>query len=93
MAECRICRREMLTAQGCAIGTVHIGGKKYPRIKAGDAGDFHPSMKEGERCGDCGAQKGFFHHVGCDMERCPVCGMQMISCDCEDVYYEGNEEE
>ena len=49
MAGCRICKQEMLTAQGCAIGTVHINGKVYPRIKAGDARDFNPSMEEGER--------------------------------------------
>lgn len=68
MAGCRICKREMLTAQGCAIGTVHIGGKEYPRIKAGDIRDFTPYMEDGERCGDCGAMKGFFHHFGCDTE-------------------------
>lgn len=64
MAGCRICKREMLTAQGCAIGTVHIGGKKYPRIKAGDARDFNPEMRDGERCGDCGAEKGFSITLG-----------------------------
>ncbi len=93
MAGCRICKRDMLTARGCAVGTVHIHGKVYPRIKAGDGRDFNPYMEEGERCGNCGAMKGFFHHFGCDIERCPVCGMQMISCDCEDVFYEGIAEE
>lgn len=33
-------------------------------------------------CGDCGVQEGELHHLGCDMERCPFCGLQLISCDC-----------
>lgn len=33
-------------------------------------------------CGDCGAEPGAFHVPGCDVERCPRCGDQSISCDC-----------
>lgn len=33
-------------------------------------------------CGDCGCAEGEFHSPGCDMERCPFCGGQLISCDC-----------
>ena len=35
------------------------------------------------RCHECGARPGHYHHVGCDAERCPVCGGQLISCDCD----------
>ncbi len=34
------------------------------------------------KCHDCGAQEGEYHSLGCDMERCPFCGRQLISCDC-----------
>ena len=33
-------------------------------------------------CHDCGAKEGEYHQPGCDMERCPFCGGQLISCDC-----------
>ena len=34
-------------------------------------------------CHDCGATKGQFHIFGCDVERCPVCGGQVIYCECD----------
>jgi hypothetical protein len=33
------------------------------------------------RCHDCGAKVGHYHHPGCDLERCPVCGQQALFCD------------
>ena len=86
MAKCEVCKKDMLTADGCSIPKIHIGGKVYDRIKCGEDGDFFPDMEDGQRCGDCGAKKGFIHHWGCDTERCPACGGQLISCDCEDVF-------
>lgn len=34
------------------------------------------------KCHDCGVKEGEIHDLGCDMERCPFCGGQLISCDC-----------
>lgn len=82
MAKCDLCGREMLTAKGCGIGKMHVGGKVYGRIRA-----F--GEDESARCHDCNALPGEFHHWGCDMERCPACGHQLISCECEDVFAEG----
>lgn len=33
-------------------------------------------------CHDCGCKEGELHEFGCDMEVCPFCGGQLISCDC-----------
>jgi hypothetical protein len=35
-----------------------------------------------DRRRDCGARPGEFHRPDCDVEQCPYCGGQLISCDC-----------
>lgn len=33
-------------------------------------------------CTDCFCKEGELHKVGCDMEKCPLCKGQLISCGC-----------
>ena len=33
-------------------------------------------------CNDCGVLEGHIHELGCDMEHCPFCDQQLISCEC-----------
>lgn len=37
-----------------------------------------------ENCPECKASPGQLHQCGCDVETCPYCGCQLISCECGD---------
>lgn len=39
-------------------------------------------MLKRKECHDCGTLEGYLHQPGCDMERCPFCLNQLISCEC-----------
>jgi hypothetical protein len=39
-------------------------------------------MEKIKQCHDCKCKEGEIHDFGCDNERCPFCGGQLISCGC-----------
>lgn len=60
---------------------VDNNGNRFQRIK------YYSNMLDDNRlyryCGDCCAVDGEYHLFGCDIERCPQCGNQLLSCDCQ----------
>jgi len=39
--------------------------------------------KQKHTCGDCGKATGENHLINCDIERCPKCKGQLITCGCD----------
>lgn len=80
-AVCGDCNREMSPGGGCTL--THVSktehGKSMKRIVCGGPGDWGAECPGGN-CGDCNAAPGQPHHAGCDIERCPECGGQMLGC-------------
>ena len=80
MVKCEDCKKEMLKVNSsCDLNfrCIKIGNKIYPR----DTLEFDYN----KNCHDCGILNkiGNLHHFGCDMERCPKCKGQLISCYCK----------
>ena len=72
MAICEYCKLEMNTARSCTVEALHMGGMPFPVTR----------HRARSRCGDCGVAHGGWHHPGCDLQRCPRCGHQLLSCGC-----------
>ena len=79
MAVCSWCHGEMTIANSCTADAFHRNGRRVDMIPFGD----EPGRRTGgERCGDCGVFRGGWHHPGCDLQTCPACGRQLLSCGC-----------
>ena len=78
---CPLCKEKMNSSagmRGCTATHLQFkeGGKWYERnSKHFDNDEF---------CGDCGIrnEEGRFHHIFCEVERCPKCGNQLARCQC-----------
>lgn len=79
MAICNVCAGEMTEAHSCTADALHRAGVAVPTFRWGDDPGWR--ARRG-RCPDCGVAIGGFHHLGCDIQRCPVCRQQLISCEC-----------
>jgi hypothetical protein len=63
------------------LSSYTLKGRSVPRIRYGDEqDDWHADRVA---CHDCRVIKGEFHVPSCDVEECPACGGQLLSCDCD----------
>lgn len=65
--------------------TIIINGEKFSRVHYGSP-EEHPEVNfeyANKPCGDCLVIRGQIHLLDCDMEQCPNCSNQMITCACE----------
>lgn len=86
MAECEYCGKEM---RGNSCDRVMFEFEEGTRetlapVKFGDEESFKNNGCI-RTCPDCGCPRGGYHHVGCDVEECPRCHGQAISCSCKIV--------
>jgi hypothetical protein len=58
-----------------------IGGELFARIEYG-AECFGWRIAT-TPCYDCGVTEGLLHIPSCDVEECPNCHTQLLSCDCD----------
>lgn len=81
MAECQWCKKDMSDPNTVTCGwNTHV---EYPDGKKLESCTEHFEEPSG-RCHDCNIVHGGNHHPGCDVERCPRCDGQLISCGCLD---------
>ncbi len=85
VATCGYCEREM-GKQECLYDHVVINGEEYQRVRVVESPFY-----EGEPNCECGCEIGEVHHVGCDLEECPRCGGQFLSCLMSGENYRGCE--
>jgi TIR domain len=64
--------------------SMYLVSRPLGRIRWGDEKGLWPK-KRGRLgpCGDCAALPGQYHAPNCDMEQCPACRGQALSCDCQ----------
>lgn len=93
MKTCAACNTDQNTDPGCVEKEIVYTMEVLDAVRHGDEtreGDI-PLRDLG--CSDCGAERGEFHHPGCDHEECPSCGAQLLTCNCSVLGHRIEDEE
>lgn len=80
MAICTFCQQEMHDQLGCIVETFDdfSDGIRRARVRFG----HEQESINATNCPDCLVPVEHFHHPGCDIEQCPCCANQAVSCSC-----------
>ena len=79
---CEWCGKTYDSPGGCSPLPVKYDGVDYLPIKFGEESVWSElDEKPIGPCHDCGVMPGEYHHKGCDVEECPICGGQFLSCE------------
>ena len=80
---CVVCKQDQETSESCSpvlrnnLGRLTHGDRTYSPV-------IFNAKTPGDRCSKCGVADKGVHHFGCELETCPKCGGQFISCGCWD---------
>lgn len=81
-ATCTACNKSMEPNTACTMPTYNDFGDDIERKRIPYGSESH-QWPIGHPCHDCNTPVGGLHHLGCDVEQCPRCGGQAISCGCD----------
>lgn len=71
-----------ITRDGQPIKRIAYGEENQAFLLNGHE-ELMSSIYDWTYCDDCDAKKGEYHFDGCDLEVCPICYGQKLSCNCE----------
>jgi len=81
MAVCAWCCQEMHARIGCTVTVFNHFEDNEPRPRIPFGGELL-DLGRHEYCPDCLSPLQGFHHPGCDIEQCPCCNKQALTCGC-----------
>lgn len=77
---CPACGQDMRDAESCGGPLIQVAGQVYERVRFGQ--ESGSRWEDFDFCPECVVSHGELHHPGCDIEECPRCRTQYLSCDC-----------
>lgn len=73
----------MAIGQACTVTAIPLTGRSFERLVLGaESQEWWLGVEPPAECHDCNVVAGQLHHLGCDMEQCPNCGNQLLTCGC-----------